>query len=313
MRRPEEVMREIRSVLEMRLGCRNLDKQARPAAIPYALSRRGASGEAEPRPRRLAADLSETALKRGPPWVPPRGPYSGVKECGCGPRATPGGTRLGGLRRCGEKFSHTKIKSRLQRVQMDKLTPAAKLVVTYMALQHLLRGRGYVTIKELQAELQISQRRLRSVLAELRRRGLVKVYMDPAQGRLHLYALAFDNFELDVPAVRPGVYYIDLPPETKIPYDLTFRAYSIIRASDLLLYTPTFENKKRLFYLTRCVCTIRPYTPETIEEARQEAERGKVVAVIYSSQADKVKVPEDSAMLQHIQIAIRTSPRLKAK
>jgi hypothetical protein len=188
---------------------------------------------------------------------------------------------------------------------MDRLPPVAKLVVTYMALQHLLKGRGHVTIRELQQELQISQRRLRSVLADLRRQGLVKAYLDPALGRSHLYSLAFDSFDLDVPQLRPGVYYIDVPPDAKIPHDLTFRAYSIIRASDVLLYTPHFENKKRLFYLTRCICSVRPYTPEAAEEALQATTHGKVVSVIYSSQIDDIYVPEDAAVIKHLQITIK--------
>jgi len=192
---------------------------------------------------------------------------------------------------------------------VEGLPPTAKLVVAYMALQHLLRGRSYVTIRELEQELKVSRRRLRTVLAELRRRDLLRVYLDPTRGKSHLYALAFDNFELDVPTVRPGVYYIDLPPEAKIPHDLTFRAYSIIRASDILLYTPIFENRKRLFYLTRCVCVVKPYTPEAVEEARQAARGGgKVVAVVYSSQIDRVEVPKDAAALEQVQIAIRAVP-----
>ena len=188
---------------------------------------------------------------------------------------------------------------------MDRLPPVAKLVVTYMALRHLLKGRGYVTIRELQQELQVSQRRLRSVLADLRRRGLVKAYLDPARGRAHLYSLAFDSFDLDVPPVRPGVYYIDIPLDAKIPHDLTFRAYAVIRASDILLYTSHFENKKRLFYLTRCVCAVKPYTPEAVEEARQAATRGKVVSVIYSSQIDDIYMPENAAVIEHPQITIK--------
>lgn len=95
-----------------------------------------------------------------------------------------------------------------------------------------------------------------------------------------------------MPQVRPGVYYIDVPPNAKIPHDFTFRAYSVIRASDVLLYTPHFERKKRLFYLTRCVCAVKPYTPEAAEEARQAAARGKVASVIYSPQIDDIYVPE---------------------
>ncbi len=186
---------------------------------------------------------------------------------------------------------------------MDRLPPVAKLVVTYMALQHLLKGRGHVTIRELQQGLKVSQRRLRSVLADLRRRGLVKAYLNPALGRSHLYSLAFDS--LDVPQLRPGVYYIDVPPDVKIPHDLTFRAYSVTRASDILLYTPHFENKKRLFYLTRCICSVRPYTPEAAEEALQAATRGKVVSVIYSSQIDDIYVPENAAVIEHLQITIK--------
>ncbi len=191
---------------------------------------------------------------------------------------------------------------------MDKLPPTAKLVLTYMVLQHLLKGRGHVTIKELNQELQVSQRRLRSVLADLRRRGLIRVYLDPTVGKAHLYSLSFENFDLDIPPVRAGIYYIDIPHEAKIPHDLTFRSYAVIRASDILLHTAAFERKKRLFYLTRCVCTIKPYTPETLEEARQAAKRGKVVAVVYNSQIDKIEIPKDATTLEQIRVAISYIP-----
>ncbi len=104
-------------------------------------------------------------------------------------------------------------------------------------------------------------------MADLRRRGLVKAYLNPARGRAHLYSLVFDSFDLDVPPVGLGVYYIDAPPHAKIPHDLTFRAYSVIRARDIMLYKPHFENEKRLFYLTRRICCVRPYMPEVAEEA----------------------------------------------
>ncbi len=142
-------------------------------------------------------------------------------------------------------------------------------------------------------------------MADLRRRGLVKAYLDQARGRTHLYSLAFDSFDLDVLQLRPGVYYIDVPPDAKIPHDLTFRAYSVTRASDILLYTPHFENKKQLFYLTRCICYVRLYTPETAEEVLQAATRGKVVSVIYSSQIDDLYVPENAAVIEHLQITIK--------
>jgi hypothetical protein len=50
---------------------------------------------------------------------------------------------------------------------------------------------------------------------------------------------------------------------------------------------------------------VKPYTPEAVEEARQAATRGKVVSVIYSSQIDDIYMPENAAVIEHLQIAIR--------
>jgi DNA-binding transcriptional ArsR family regulator len=177
---------------------------------------------------------------------------------------------------------------------MLRLTATAKLVIHYMALRHLVDGVPYVTFKELVQRLGVSERRLRSVMQELRQVGLVEAYMDPSRGRSLLYRLAFSNFDFDAPRVEPGLYYIDLPRGAKIPNDLTFRAYSIIRASQLLLYTPTFARRKVLFRLTKCTCSIKPYGPQTLEEARALANAGGVATVVFSSEVDEVDLDAQS-------------------
>lgn len=110
---------------------------------------------------------------------------------------------------------------------MLRLTPTAKLVINYMAIRHLVDGATYVTFKELVERLGISERRLRALMQELRQAGLVEAYINPSRGRALLYRLAFNNFNFDSPIVEPGLYYIDLPPNAKIPGDLTLRTFSI--------------------------------------------------------------------------------------
>ncbi|MGC9118701.1 MAG: helix-turn-helix domain-containing protein [Thermoproteus sp.] len=173
---------------------------------------------------------------------------------------------------------------------MLRLTPTAKLVINYMALRHLVDGARYVTFRELVERLGVSERRLRSVVQELRRAGLVEAYLDPSKGRAILYKLSFNNFEFDAPRVRTGLYYIDLPPDAKIPGDLTFKAYSIIRASRLLLYTQTFASRKELFRLTKCTCSIKRYGEESLTEALEVARSGGIAAVVFSSAVDEVDV-----------------------
>ncbi|RFA94544.1 helix-turn-helix domain-containing protein [Pyrobaculum aerophilum] len=173
---------------------------------------------------------------------------------------------------------------------MLRLTPTAKLVINYMAIRHLVDGATYVTFKELVERLGISERRLRALMQELRQAGLVEAYINPSRGRALLYRLAFNNFNFDSPIVEPGLYYIDLPPNAKIPGDLTLRTFSIIRASKLLLYTPVFANRKSLFTLTKCTCTIKPYSEEALAEARAVADSQGVATVVFSSEIDRVEI-----------------------
>lgn len=172
---------------------------------------------------------------------------------------------------------------------MYRLSHSGKLVLLYMAWRHLICGFDYVTVKDLVSNLDIPERTIRKILAQLRDAGLLEMSIS---GRRIKYRLLFQNFNLDISEVEPGVYLLDIPAGVRVPGDLSFKAFSIIRSARLLLYTASHADKKALFKLARCTCNIKPYSEEAIEEARRLASFGYVAAVVYDSRRDRIDVPD---------------------
>jgi len=184
-----------------------------------------------------------------------------------------------------------------------KLSHSGKLVLMYMAWRHLICGFDYVTVKDMVSDLEIPERTVRKILAQLRDAGLLEMR---TSGRRIKYRLLFQNFSLDASEVEPGVYLLDIPAEVRIPGDLTFRAFSILRSARLLIYTASHADKKALFKLARCTCSIKPYSEDAIEEARGVASLGYVAVVVYDSRRDEIHIP-NSKPLSTVYINIKHS------
>lgn len=160
----------------------------------------------------------------------------------------------------------------------DRLPPSAKLVLGYMYIE-FLNGREFLTIADLMEGLGLSERRLRSVLGVLRKLGYLEAYISPNYGKRILYRLSLQNFHLDAPAIKPGLYILECG-NCVLPWDLTLRQYAIIRASALLLAHPSFRDRNVLTRLTKCTCRVEDLAQESLQRGIELAREGHIVSVI---------------------------------
>ena len=184
---------------------------------------------------------------------------------------------------------------------MEDLTPGGKLLLGYMLIRHIVDGKEWVTVAELVGSLGLSERRVRDLLRELMVRDLVEGYRGLEHGKRYLYRLKFSRLNIERPNVEPAIYLLDMARDVSIPWDLTLRAYGILRSATLLIYTPTMEGLHKLFELTRCTCLMLRLVEDNARELASMAlsvvGKGGVVAVVHDSERD---APMIAAWLSHL-------------
>lgn len=195
-------------------------------------------------------------------------------------------------------------------VDFRELPPSAKLVLGYLLIEHIINGKDWVTVGDIVFNVGITERRLRSIMKMLRDAGLVEAYMDPSLGRRHLYRLSFGKLELEKPNIPGGLYLVDLDGELSIPWDLTFRAYAVIRSSSMLLYTDSVSKLTRLLELTRCTCltlniSLVGDVGRLIEQISQLVLSNRVVSLLFDSSHDAELVRSISVNLREVGIEPR--------
>lgn len=166
-------------------------------------------------------------------------------------------------------------------VQIEKLTPTAKLIIYLLKEQQLIHGRQGLTIDDIVSMLGISERAARGALSVLKCCGLVESFIDPSSGRKRLYKLILSEVE-EVSKLKPGVYLI---PSSLGYRGLSLSALRVVRCSDLLLYSRWVDL--RIVETARCLCKRVEVKPGEISYADVG---DKVIAVVYNELLDSVRI-----------------------
>lgn len=117
----------------------------------------------------------------------------------------------------------------------DKLTPAQRLVLYYMAFEALYNGRPWLTFDDVMRGTGLSVRSLRAALVKLRDLGYVVSIMDPARGKRLLHRVLLHKL-YPAPELE-GLYLIDASG------DLTPEAVKILSNADVVYYTDSVDPK----------------------------------------------------------------------
>ncbi|MEM1596881.1 MAG: helix-turn-helix domain-containing protein [Pyrobaculum sp.] len=195
-------------------------------------------------------------------------------------------------------------------VDFRDLPPSAKLVLSYLLIEHMMGGKDWVTVEDIVLNVGITERRLRSIMRLLRKAGLVEAYMDPALGRRHLYRLSFSKLELEKPNIPGGLYLIDLDDGLLIPWDLTFKAYAVIRSSAMLLYTRSVSGLTRLLELTRCTCLTLDVglvedEDKLVNQIFRLVSSNRIVSVLFDSSQDHEQIRRITTRIRELGIEPR--------
>lgn len=121
-------------------------------------------------------------------------------------------------------------------MSVDRLTPAQRLVLYYMAFEALYNGRVWLTFDDIKQGTGLSARALRSALVKLREMGYINSVIDPLRGRRHLHKVLLDRL-YPMPELK-GVFLIDGSA------DLTPEAIKILSNADIVLYTDSVDPKR---------------------------------------------------------------------
>jgi len=180
----------------------------------------------------------------------------------------------------------------------EDLSISARLVINYMEFEHLVNSRHGVPFRDIVKGTGLSVRTVRKALSLLRRSGLVEATLDLNGGRRYLYRLNFRNLTHDNYDVGVGIHLLDVGVGT-LP-SMTFRAYRVLRQSNIAFHTDTIPT--RLLEFTKCTCMIYRLGDYSIESfanlVTTMIENRGVVSIIMDSLVDSdiVKTYVDSVI-----------------